>query len=517
MTALAVVGLVLVAGLAPIAPSPARAEGVVLPPTLPAIQQWRVTSGTFVPRADLRIVVPSGDAEALGTTARLLAADLAAVTDLTPTVQSSGRARTGDILLDRVAPDAELRPEGYRLEVGSALAVEATGDAGVFYGTRSVVQMLRQQSTLPRGVAVDWPRYRDRGLMIDAGRRYYPPAFYRRQIEQMSYLKMNLLHLHISDEAGLGIESERHPETVQDQFLTKAEVADLVAYARDRHIRVMPEIDMPGHMAGILEDHPELQLRNAAGIADPSRLDVTNPAARAFARDLVEEFLPLFPDAEWHLGADEYLKAAEYPLYPGLTTYAISRFGPGANGKDAVHDFVNTMAAFLRGRGKTVRIWNDDAGGGSAVELDPRIVVEWWTDVNPLSDPLPPTPQQLVDDGHEVLNNGWWPTYYGSPGLPPPDFGEAYEKWEVHDFYGVLYYDSTVQAPPKSLAPDEPKNRGSKLAIWSDGPFQTDEQLLAGSLAGLRLIGQRTWGSPSAPTYDAFLGVAADVGEAPSP
>lgn len=409
-------------------PAPAGAEDATTPPrTIPALQEWYAGTSAFTPRADLRVVVPRDDATALGTTARLFAQDLASA-GLSARVQVGGQPRTGDVLLDRVAPDAQLRPEGYRLEVGPTLSVQATDDAGVFYGTRSLVQMLRQRHTLPGGVAVDWPRYRDRGLMIDAGRRYYPPSFYRRQILQMGYLKLNLLHLHLSDNAGLGIESVRHPEAVQEKYLTKAEVADLVELARQHHIRVMPEFDMPGHMTGVLEDHPELQLRNALGIPEPSRLDVTNPAARAFVRDLLEEYVPLFPAKEWHLGADEYLKAAEYPLYPVLATYAIAKFGIFANGKDAVHDFVNEMAGVLRSRGKVARMWNDDAGGGSVVHLDPRIVVEWWTDFNPLSDPMPPTPQQLVDDGHEVLNNGWWPTYYGSPGLPPPDFRQAYDK-----------------------------------------------------------------------------------------
>ncbi|KAA1415467.1 family 20 glycosylhydrolase [Nocardioides humilatus] len=496
----------------PAGPAPAAADvAVTLPATIPAVQQWRPATGTFTPADDVRIVVPAEDAALLGDTADLLAQDLAASTDLAPTVAIGTTPRDGDILLDRI-PGFGLRPEGYRLQVGDVLAVKARDDTGAFYGTRSVIQMLRQQPALPRGVVVDWPRYPDRGLLIDAGRRYFSPAFYRTQIERMSYLKLNLLHLHISDDAGLGIESELHPEAVADQFLTQDEVRDLVAFAHRHHVRVIPEIDMPGHMLGILEDHPELQLRDFQGTPSPERLDITNPDARAFAKELLTELLPLFPDADWHLGGDEYLMLAEYPLYPSLRRYAAERYGTGVVGQDALIDFMNEMAAFVQAHGKVARMWNDGAGRAHKAVLDPDVVVEWWTDFSPLSDPLPPTPATLVKAGHQTLNNGWWPTYYGAPGLPAPSFREAYGKWQVHHFYGTLYANSTVQVPPKRLPAGSPANRGSQLSIWSDGPAQTDDELLAGSLPGLRLIAQKTWESPAQPTYDAFEATAAAIG-----
>ncbi len=486
------------------------------PATIPALQQWAPAAGSFTLRTDPRIVVPRDDADALTAEARLLAADLARVTATSPRVFAGAAPRAGDVVLS-LAPDAALGTEGYRLDVGDTFAITAPTTAGVFYGGRSLLQLMRQGTTVPAGTATDRPRYPDRGLMVDAGRRYFPPAFYHRQIRQMAYLKLNLLHLHLSDDAGLGVESARHPESVAPQHLTKAEVRDIVELAHQHHIRVMPEIDMPGHMTGILRHHPELQLRNALGQPQPSRLDVTSPAARAFARDLIEEYLPLFPDAEWHIGADEYMPAYEYPLFPALAIYARRKFGPFSNGKDAVHDFVNEMATYLQANGRLPRIWNDDAGGGLAVRLDPRIVVEWWTDFTPLADLFPPAPQQLLDDGHQVLNNGWWPTYFAARGLPAPDFRQAYDKWRVHDFYGTLYYDSTIQAPPKSVRPGEPHNLGSKLAIWSDGPVLTDQEILDGSLVGLRVVAQKTWESPPPGDYDRFLAIADAIGDAPGP
>src|SRR4030095_12151831 len=114
-------------------------------------------------------------------------------------------------------------------------------------------------------------------------------------IKELAYLKMNYFHLHFSDDGGFRIESETHPEIVAAQHLSKQEVRPLVALAGRYHVMVVPELDMPGHLGGALAAHPELQLRDALGQANASRLDITNPAALSFARDLIEELLPLFP------------------------------------------------------------------------------------------------------------------------------------------------------------------------------------------------------------------------------
>jgi hexosaminidase len=103
-------------------------------------------------------------------------------------------------------------------------------------------------------------------------------------------------------------------------------------------VTVVPELDMPGHMRAALERHPALQLRSAAGQRQPDKLDVSLPRARRFARQLIEEYMELFPGREWHAGADEYLfpqAESAYAQYPQLQRYARERYGSEANGKDA--------------------------------------------------------------------------------------------------------------------------------------------------------------------------------------
>ena len=277
--------------------------------------------------------------------------------------------------------------------------------------------------------------------MIDLGRRLYRYAWIRREIRQLSYLKLNLLHLHLTDDQRWGIESDRHPELASPGALSKSEVRSLLSFARRRHVTVVPEIDMPGHMGALLAKNPDLALRKPgqpAGTA-PTRLDITNPAALSFARSVIGEYLPLFGDRWWHLGADEFIGDAELSDYPQLTAYAKQRYGASATAKDALLGFVNSIDRFVRARGATLRAWSDELGDGQAVEVNPDVVVEWWTPASPLSDLTPPTPGELLAAGHRIVNAGWFPTYFTGDVGPiegKPDMRAAYEGWAVNQFAG---------------------------------------------------------------------------------
>ncbi len=356
--------------------------------------------------------------------------------------------------------------------------------------------------------------------MVDAGRKYFTPGWFRDRIRELAYLKMNYLHLHLSDNQGFRIESKTHPEIVSAGHLTKRQVRRLVALARRYRVTIVPEIDMPGHMEAALAAHPELRLESATGTPAASQLDITDPAALAFARDLIEEYIPLFPGPYWHTGADEYMPLAQYPEFPALAEHARASYGPQANALDAVHGFVNWVDELVGTHGKTLRVWHDELGGGNVVVVNPDIVVEWWTNFSPIGQPLSLTPQSFLDRGHRVMNAGWFPTYYVSgltASVPPrPDMRRAYEQWEVNEFYGVLYVGD-LSVPPERVSADDPRVLGSKLHVWNDEPeAQTQEQIAAGIAPRLRVLAQKTWASPRlTATYEEFLPVADAIGPAP--
>ena len=266
------------------------------PATVPALREWTGGAGTTTLRRGARVVVRRRR-NTLRPEARLLAQDLRALTRRRwrTGLRRRKRVRRGDVVLKLSSRDAGLGAEGYRLTIGRTVTIAARTRAGIFYGGRTLLQLLRSSRRLPRGRARDLPRYPERGLMLDNGRQFFSPAWLERRIRALAGLKLNLLHLHFSDDQGFRIESDSHPEAVSSPHLTKAQVRRLIALAARHHVTIVPELDSPGHMRAALARHPELQLRNAVGQPQPDKLDVTLDASRRFLGDLLDEYLALFP------------------------------------------------------------------------------------------------------------------------------------------------------------------------------------------------------------------------------
>ena len=499
--------------------SPPRAPSRLLPPTIPAVQQWHAQAqGEFRLGDHARIIRDPRAAAGLETTSRLLGAGLSALfgRDFPQVIGGAAEAQPGDIYLalqpnenaGTALPAAATGPEAYSLTIREHLTIDAATDAGVFYGTQTVLQLLRESLQLPFGMARDWPLKVERGLSVDCGRKFFTPAWLREEVGELAYLKLNTLHLHLTDNDGFRIESSSHPEIVAREHLTKQEVRDLIAFAAERHVTVIPEIDMPGHMGAILAAHPELQLYDSAhttaapGSPNYGLIDLTNPRAYALMRDLLEEFLPLFPGSYWHIGADEYV--TDYAQYPQLLAYARAQYGAGANAKDTFLGFINWADARVRAAGKTLRVWNDGLGGGAAVKVNPDVVVDYW-----MSYGL--TPQQLVEDGHLIANQSWDPTYYvtgyGTGNGRSPDLPWVYGVWQPDIFQkGQTIQDS-----------DQARNLGSMLNVWCDNVGYETQTYIAGRIAEpLRVLAQRLWGSPKPThTYAEFEDLSARLGSHP--
>ncbi|WP_242013047.1 beta-N-acetylhexosaminidase [Acetobacter sicerae] len=269
--------------------------------------------------------------------------------------------------------------ENYRLTIHQGkIVLNAEGPAGVLHGFATLVQLAGStpDSVSFRDVTIsDAPRFPWRGLMIDVARHFMSVPALRRQIDAMELTKLNVLHLHLSDGSAFRVESQLFPRlqavSSHGQYYTQDEIRDLVAYAAERGIRVVPEFDVPGHALAILEAYPELAAQplpaaNAActggsaciagSNANNPALDPTRPETLDFVEKLFVEMMHLFPDAYFHAGGDEVV-ASQWTGNPQIASYMKAHNYPDASALQG--EFTAKIQSFLAGQGKTMIGWDE--------------------------------------------------------------------------------------------------------------------------------------------------------------
>lgn len=209
--------------------------------------------------------------------------------------------------------------ESYSLEITSSGAkLTAANPLGILRGLQTFLQLV---AITPNGFAApavtihDQPRFAWRGMMIDVSRHFIPLDVLMRNLDGMEAVKMNVFHWHLSENQGFRVESKKFPKLHElgsdNLYYTQEEVRDLIAYARDRGIRVVPEFDMPGHSTAWFVGYPELasgsgpySIERRWGVFDPA-MDPTSEKTYKFLDELIAEMTKLFPDQYFHIGGDE--------------------------------------------------------------------------------------------------------------------------------------------------------------------------------------------------------------------
>ncbi|HEY3755302.1 MAG TPA: family 20 glycosylhydrolase [Opitutaceae bacterium] len=208
--------------------------------------------------------------------------------------------------------------EQYSLHIDArGIRLGAASPVAALRGLATLTQLLGQggPAQFPNGTLEDAPRFPWRGLLIDVGRHFEPVAVIERELDGMELVKLNVLHLHLTENQGFRVQSLTHPELTRlgsdGLFYTQADIRALLRYAWERGIRIMPEFDLPGHVTALAVSHPELisapgpyRIERKWGVFDPA-LDPTNPALYPFLRDFLGEMAALFPDPFMHVGGDE--------------------------------------------------------------------------------------------------------------------------------------------------------------------------------------------------------------------
>ena len=209
--------------------------------------------------------------------------------------------------------------ESYSLEITSSSAhLRSATVVGAMHGLATLEQLIQSDATGPFIPAVslhDTPRFRWRGLMIDCARHFMPIDVLKRTLDAMASVKLNVFHWHLSEDQGFRIESKAFPKLTEfgsdGLFYTQQEAREIVAYARERGIRVIPEFDMPGHTTAWFVGYPDLasgpgpfQIERKFGIFDPV-MDPTRESTYKFLDTFIGEMAAIFPDHFLHIGGDE--------------------------------------------------------------------------------------------------------------------------------------------------------------------------------------------------------------------
>jgi hexosaminidase len=367
---------------------------------IPAPASVSAGSGAFTITTSTRIIVPPTDprAQVLGQYLSDFIG-LAAAEEPLKVEPLAGTAPDGSIQLSLGAV-ASIGDEGYELTVApERVTILANAPAGLFYGIQTFRQLLppfvehgavrpdkARPVTAPSVKIVDHPRFAWRGAMLDVSRHFFTVDEVKRYIDLLALHKINRLHLHLSDDQGWRIEIKSRPRLTEigsrsevgggsGGFYTQEQYADLVAYAADRFVTIVPEIDMPSHINAALASYPEL---NCDGKPRPyymgievgfSNFCVESDATYAFIDDVVREISAMTPGAWFHVGGDEVktLTPEQYVT------------------------FIERVQKIVQAHGKQMIGWDETA----RARLLPTSIVQYWRPDEP--------PGPAVQNGAKVI------------------------------------------------------------------------------------------------------------------
>ncbi|HTT88722.1 MAG TPA: beta-N-acetylhexosaminidase [Acidimicrobiales bacterium] len=443
--------------------------------------------------------------EASAAVASLLATELEAATGWRIRRDALGASNPNGTVQLEVRPAGEPGPgqpatEGYQLRVNDRrMEVVAPSAAGVFYGTRTLRQLLPAEllRSAPAGAGVtgsapahgpvelegveieDAPRFAWRGAHLDVARHFFPKSFVLRLIDLASLHKLNMLHLHLTDDQGWRIEIDRYPlltevgawrrespvghyregrgdGTPHGGFYTKADLAEIVAYAQRRFVTVVPEVDMPGHMLAAIASYPELgntgrqfEVYTSWGISDHV-LNLEERTVR-FCTDVLDELTEIFPSPYIHIGGDE-CPTTEWEASPQARGLSESLGLPGVGRLQGW--FSAQVGAALSAKGRVTVGWTEILEGGAP----PGAVVMVWRGEDARQVAI-----QAATTGHDVVMSPETWTYFDWSYTDRPEEPLAIRPAiDVPDVYG---FEPVPAGLPPELAG---RIIGTQCQLWTE-------------------------------------------------
>jgi hexosaminidase len=423
--------------------------------------------------------------------ARLFARTLAPALGFTPEVRASrpGPAPHVEMKLD---PSLEkLGEEGYRLEISpKRILLKAPKAAGIFYGTQTLRQLLPVQIyraakteatewSVPCLLIEDRPRFKWRGAMLDVSRHFMPKEFVKKYIDLLAIHKMNSFQWHLTDDPGWRIEIKKYPRLTEvgswreaspvgpiDEvrankktdgkphfgFYTQEDIREIVAYARERHINVVPEVEMPGHSQAVVAAYPELGSLGKPvpvlfnyDLADQLNMD---ESTIQFMFDVLSEVIALFPSRYVHVGGDEV--EPKFWQQSARVQARMKELGV-SNEKDLQGYFTRRLDDFLTGKGRQLIGWDEILEGGISKNA---VVMSWRGEQGGI---------QAANAGHDVVmaptDFTYFDYYQGEPEKEPLAIGGLLPLEKVYNYDPI----------PAAIAPENTRRvLGAQCQLWTE-------------------------------------------------
>lgn len=478
------------------------------------------SSPAFVLKPALRIGYPEGN-EAMARNAAFLADYIRESTGFE--LQTTAGETPGGINL---AIDPSLaNPEGYRLTVGAdGIQIAGASEAGVFYGIQTLRKAIPADAKgrnveLPAVTINDYPRFSYRGMMLDVGRHFMPIDSVKTYIDILALHNLNRFHWHLSDDQGWRVEIKKYPKLTEigskrkqtvigrnsgeydgqeyGGFYTQDEIRDVIDYAAQRHITIIPEIDLPGHQQAALAAYPELGCTGGPydvwqqwGISDDV-ICAGNEQAMQFLEDVLGEIIDLFPSEYIHVGGDECPKV-RWEKCPKCQA-RIQAEGIKGDKKHSKEEYlqsyvISRMEKFVESKGRHIIGWDEILEGG----LAPNATVMSWRGMA--------GGEEAAKQHHKVImapNTYVYFDYYQSTDTErdPLAIGGYIPLEKVYSFEPV----------PEGLSPEEQKYIiGAQANLWTEyipSLWQAEYMILP----RLDALAETQWTEPSKKDYQNFL------------
>lgn len=492
---------------------------------IPQVQNLSVKDGdVYVFDSSRKLVYDNQDSR---RSLELFAQDLEELVGIRPSVaEGTSDDAKGNVYFTLGLQDG--RKEAYSINVSSdGILVRAVAPEGIYRATRTLLKSVGTEKTssveFPSAEVSDCPRFGYRGLMLDVSRHFSDVEMVKRTIDMLALHQLNIFHWHLTDDQGWRIEIKSHPEltevgawrddTVVGRYLggtdyptdgkrhggfyTQEQIREIVAYAKERYIEIIPEIDLPGHTSAVLAAYPQLgcedkeyKVANRWGVIRDV-LCAGNPASLDLFKDIMNEVCELFSGKYIHLGGDECVKD-RWKACPKCQR-KIRELGLKDGSRYSKEDylqswFMGEVASFVQSKGKRVIGWDEILEG---VPMDDSVIMSWRGTEGGIT---------AARMGHDVIMTPTSDMYFDQS----QTLASQLEEIPVGGFINVMKVYS-YEPLPASLTPEQQKHiLGCQANVWCE--YMPEERIRQYQmLPRLAALSEVQWTMPERKNYKDFL------------